>query len=403
MRTLSRWPSVRAVTSKVSWRRVGWCWAVAFLVLPNCSLDRRGIGGGTNLNPGSLPRSSAIFCDIETNVARTCSTAEDRATGIPLGAAAVALNAGQSSGIGLDESPEALARCGGVPEVVHFANAFPGGTSACLNCEVIGPPSATPTPIYADANAACVAKCKDVVRAEGPTIPPPADVTAFCESHTHTSTNFSTCVADVCTNDGTPRADFVDPRRTADRVVWTDLVGVDALTNTLNRTAATTGVFDAGAASTQWITKGDAYVELSAAETNKSHVIGLSQIAPGCAFPCPDTDPSLADVTFGISLNSDGRVYVVEGGVLAPGPDVGGSFGTYAAGERFRVTLTNRWDSPGTITYSRIMGSCTPGAPCPATVLFTHAGSPATYPLRVDATFREFFAVLSDVRVVRVQ
>ena len=397
MRTLNRLPYARILKSTVGPASVGWLWVVVLLALPNCSLDRRGIGSGMNLNAGRLPRSSAIFCDIERETGRRCSTPEDRAMSIRLAAAAVALNTGQTSGFGLDESPDALARCGGVPEVVPFQHSFPEGTSVCLNCEVIGPPSATPTPTYANANAACVAKCEDVLRSSGPTVPPPAAVVAFCESHTHVSTNFSSCAADVCTSSGI-RGDFVDPRRTPEPVVWSDRIGVSAVGNNLSRAAPATGVFDAGAAaSTQRITRGDAYVEFSASENNRSHVIGFSEIAAGCVDPCADTDPGITDINFAISLNLDGNVYVLESGAVIA------SFGAYTAGERFRVTLTDKFDSRGTITYSRIIGSCTPGTPCPETVLFTHTSGPATYPLRVDASFRESGATLTDVRLVRIQ
>ena len=396
MKTPGRWPSLRAVKSLLSWSGIAWFWVVAFLVLPNCSLDRRGIASGTNLNPGALPRSSAIFCDIERNEVRTCSTAADRATAVRLNAAAVALNTGQSSDFGLDESPDALARCGGVPEVVHFQGSFPQGTSVCLNCGVIGPPP----PFYADANAACVAKCEDLFSTPI-VVPAPAATVAFCTAHAHTSANFQTCAPTACTDGGTPLATFVDPRRTPDPVVWRDQIGTSSTDNTLSRTLAPTGMFDAGAVSTQWIVQGDGYVEFSASENDKTHVIGLSELPPGCTFPCTDSAPGVADITYGISLNVDGNVYVLEGGTLVMGPGPGGSFGTYNAGERFRVTITDRWDSPRTITYSRIPpGACTPGVMCVQTVLFTHVG-PAAYPLRVDASFREL-ATLTDVRIVSI-
>ena len=203
------------------------------------------------------------------------------------------------------------------------------------------------------------------------------------------------------------RSDFVDPRRTPEPVVWGDPIGTAESANNLQRTLATSDPsdFDAGAVSKQWISHGDAYVEFSAAENDLSHVVGLSIITPpGCASPCTDADPSLTDINFAVSLNLDGRVYLIQGGVLVTGLDVGGSFGTYAAGDRFRVSVRQSANDPTTavVTYSRITGSCSPGTPCPGTVLFIDS-TLATYPLRVDASFREVNATLTDVRLVRIQ
>ena len=387
-----------SLKASVRWS-LGWLWAaVALLVLPNCSFNVSGLGPlPRNLDPGPTPHTSAIFCDIEKDAGRHCATAADKAMGVRLAAAAVALNTGQTSTIGLDESPAALARCGGEPEAVLFQGAFPEGYSVCLNCgAVLGP-------TYADANAVCVAQCEDVFDPAAITVPPPADVAAFCGLHAHASTNFpiSSCFDGACTTGGMLRPDFADPRRLPEALIWVDLIGVSAASNNLTRTAATTTNFDAGAASPQWMSRGDAYVEFSASETDKSHVIGFGEV--GCPFPCADVDPSLADIGFAVSLNRDGRFYVVEGGVLATGPDVNGSFGTYAVGQRFRVSAKDNSDGTASITYSRLTASCVPGTPCPETVFFTHVGGSAQYPLRVDASFREQGATLADVRVVRIQ
>jgi hypothetical protein len=396
---------------------VGWLWVVALLALPDCTFNAGGVGSGPNLYPGTAPHNSAIFCDIEKESGRHCATATDMAMGIRFSAAAVALNTGQTSTIGLDDSPEALARCGGDPEAVTFQGAFPEGLGVCVNClEVVG------TVSYPTANDACVAKCEDffgVVNSDGsltPDNPPDPSVATFCASHAKASTNApgDGCFGAACSAEGALRMDFADPRRIPEPISWTDLNGVSASGGSLTRTALTSPPvsnppFDAGAASAQWIARGDAFVEFSGNESGKSHVLGVSEIPSGCPSPCPDTDPSLNDIGFSVSLNRDGRFYVIESGVLIAGPDVGGSFGTYAAGERFRVRLTDNHDStttvPGTatITYSRVIGSCDPGTPCPETVFYTHTGAPPHYPLRADASFREHGATLSDVRVVRIK
>ena len=66
-----------------------------------------------------------------------------------------------------------------------------------------------------------------------------------------------------------------------------NLIGVSAVGGNLTRTAAMTGMWDAGAASTQVIASGDGYVEFIATETNRARMAGLSSGAP------PDTDASL--------------------------------------------------------------------------------------------------------------
>jgi hypothetical protein len=131
---------------------------------------------------------------------------------------------------------------------------------------------------------------------------------------------------------------FIDPRRIPEPVIWTDAIGAGASGNTLIRTAPTTNPpsSNAGAASSQWILRGDAYVEFSAAETNRSHLIGFSEIPTGCASPCPDTDPSATGIGFGIVLFNDGRVYVARHAVLIPGPGPTQNFGRIRRGMGFR-------------------------------------------------------------------
>lgn len=384
----------------------GWLWLVVLLALPNCGFEVGGLGVPPNLDPGPLPHSDAVFCDIETFGGRHCASPEEIGSGIRLAAAAVAINTGAKNTIGLDESPAALARCGGAPEAVTFEGPFPDGLFACLNCGAVVPAT------YADSNAVCIAKCQDVIANSG--VPGPPDVLAYCSANAHAATNFpiSSCFMGACSTGGTLRDDFVDPRRPPEAVTWTDLIGTAASGgdgNALARLTATSPPagnppFDAGAASIQWIARGDAYVEFSAAESSLSHVAGLSQIPAGCLFPCADTDAGLTDISFGISLNRDGRYYVLENGSLVPGPDINTSFGIYAAGDRFRVSVKQSADgsNTATITYSRLTGSCIAGMPCPESVFFTHAG-PASYPMRVDASFRETAAKLTDVRVVRIR
>jgi hypothetical protein len=376
-----------------------WFWPLALLALPNCSFDVSGFVVAPFLDPGALPHTSAIMCDIEKFQApsRRCATADDLVAGIPIAMAAEALVSGQTSNVGLDYSPAAQAACGaGNPQAVDFQGAFPEGFAVCLNCGDVIPA------LHADATAVCVAQCQDLVANGAGPMPP--DVLAFCTATAHPSTNFPTsgCFDNACSDGGTLRSDFADPRRIPEPVVWTDFIGTSAVGSNLTDDSATTGNFDAGAVSTQWITANDAYVEFEASENNLSHVVGLSQVSATCPFPCADTDAGI-NINFAMSLNFDGRVYLLEGGTLVMGPDLGGSFGTYAAGDRFRVKVKDNFDGTAVVTYSRINGECVPGNPCNETVFYQHLGSPAVYPLRVDASFREQTATLADASIVRIQ
>jgi hypothetical protein len=376
-----------------------WFWPLVLLALPNCSFEGHGIIV-PYLDSGALPHSSAIMCDIEKFQApsRRCATAEDLAMGMRLESAAEALVSGDSSRIGLDFSPAAQAACGaGNAQAIDFQGAFPEGFAVCLNCGDVIPAS------HADATAVCVAQCKDLVfNGEGPF---PPDTVAFCTANAHPSTNFpaSGCFDNACSEGGTLRSDFADPRRIPEPVVWTDLMGTSAVGSNLTDNSAPTGNFDAGAVSTKWIHASNGYVEFEASENTLSHVVGLAHVSGGCPFPCTDNDPSLVDITFAISLNSDGRFYIVEGGTLVVGPDVNGSFGTYVAGDRFRVKVKDTLDGTAAVSYSRLIGACLPGHTCNETVFHTDAGSPAVYPLRVDASFREQTATLANVSIVHVQ
>jgi hypothetical protein len=375
---------------------VDWLWPLALLALPGCA-EILGIEPWTP----ETSLTTLVFCDFPKPPpdGPTCIKPDEIDIGIRQAAAAVALNTGQTKSITIDESDTALAACAattGGPQAVVFQGPFPQGIPGCAD-----PGTLT------NANKFCVTVCSG----EG------ADG-SFCASNAHASTNVPlTGFPGLCSAEGAPGSE--DPRIKPEKVVWdpdpANLIGVTPNGNDLQRSAPTSPPannppFDAGAASTQRIEHGDAYVEFSAAENTLSHVIGLSEIPDGCASPCTDTDPSLADITFAISLNLDGRFYVLEGGVQVTGPDINGSFGTYDPNDpagpnpRFRVSLRQSADGTktATVTYSRLTASCNPGNPCPEDVFYTHVGL-AHYPLRVDTSFREANATLTNVTVVRIQ
>ena len=380
--------------SSARYLSVGWFWAVALLVLPNCSFQAGAVGPETNLNPGLSPHDSVILCDIE--MARHCASAEEQAMGTRLASAALALNEGKpGTNIGLDDSPDALGRCSGGPEAVIYQGPFPRGYAVCVNCDdVIGP-------VYADTNAACVAQCEDFfgsTDASGTFIPnvPPLDADRmFCEAHARASTNVpqNGCFAGTCLTAGMVSPDFVDPRQEYEPVVWQNAIGVvpTGAGNSLQRTAAFTGTFDAGAVSSQVITLGDGFVEFTATETNTTRLCGLSSGAP------PDTDPS-ANIGFAITLfnnNGTGDIDLFESGTFI------GNFGTFTAGDRFRVRVKDNHNGTAAISYSKVTGPCSPGTTCAETVFYTSLSTGA-YPFRVDASLFDQGATLTDARLVRI-
>jgi len=388
----------RARKSRLGWVGLGWFWVSVLLVLPNCSFQVS-TGAGPNLQKGSPPRSSAIFCEIEKE--RKCvsqlSDAE-RAMAIRLRAAAVKLITGEDSFIGLDESPEALARCGGTePEAVIYYGPFPKGYTSCVNCgEVVG------TTTYPDANAACVAQCLDFfgsVAADGTIIPnnppKPADQT-YCQAHARVATNAPSdrCFANACMLEGAEDPNFADPRRIPEPVEWADFIGTTASGSDLTKTTPTNPTPNAGAASTQRMTMGDGYVEFSASTNTRTHVVGLATHPQGCTT-CQDTDPTFADINYAIGLGSDGRMYVLQSGALIVGPGANGSFRNYAAGDRFRVSVRDKSDGTATVTYSRIVNG--------GEELIYTSPAVARYPFRVDAAFADLGATVNDVRIVRIQ
>jgi hypothetical protein len=370
------------------------------------------------LNPGSPPRTYAILCDIERkSEPRRCATPEEVSSGaiIPQSSAAVALNVRATSNASLDYSVDAKAACGGLPQVVTYEGAYPEGAPACVKyLEVIGPGRP-----YANPNAVCVAVCNDLHRVNDLYQATPSEAQAFCQKNARASTNFPISDDDVglfglggflgaCAPEGVLRPDFdlddpqqpalIDPRRVSDPVEWdpATLVGVTVVGsagNNLERTKAGSGVFDAGAASSQVIDSGDAYLEFKATETNRRRRIGL---AFGNA---PNPDPGANHIAFGIELGGDGIARVVEGGAIKA------TYGNYTAGQTFRINVKDDNSSgTATISYSTLMAPCPPGVPCAENVFYTHASAaPVSYPFHTDTSFFVLGGTLTDVRILRIK
>ncbi|HKG46248.1 MAG TPA: hypothetical protein VKB02_05950, partial [Pyrinomonadaceae bacterium] len=157
---------------------------------------------------------------------------------------------------------------------------------------------------------------------------------------------------------------------TTENVVWTNIMGVSASGNTLTKTGA--AGWNAGAVSTQTINSGDGYVEFTASETNLARMCGLGN---------GDSGQNYTDIEYAIQLTaSDGTngVWIFESGTLR------GNFGTYAAGDKFRVAVAS-----GVVKYYKISG-------VNQTLLYTSTIAPA-YPLLVDTSLYSTSSTLTTV------
>jgi hypothetical protein len=373
---------------------LGWVLPFALLALPNCALlvglgDYQAPGPG-GLDPGPLPHSGTILCDIEsgeTNARHCPATDDDELVGVRLAEAAVDLVTGIGSGIAIDDSQATRNRCQGRPEAITYWTQFPDGLPVCLNCGQIGSAS------YPDAGAACMAKCREMF----PLLGGVGDAATFCAAHARASTNFTppgtACYASACFDSGSPRPAFPDQRRGPEPVNWQDTIKVTANGNNLTRTDPTPSdpqVFDGGADSSQVISHGDGYVEFTASETDKSRLCGLSTGAP------PDLNPNYQNIGYAIDLFRDGQVSIWENGIKVK------DAGPYQAGEKFRVAVRANDDgNTATLTYLRVTGSCLDGHTCATELLYT-SQFPARYPLRVDTSFHEQFGTLTNVGLVYI-
>jgi hypothetical protein len=381
------------------WLRAGWFWPLALLTLPTCGLiynfDASGPPRPPSFDPGDPPVTGAIMCDIPKVVfgSDCLDDNTDPSEGMSLARAAIALNLGETNPIVLDFSPAATAPCDGKPRKIAFHGPFPDGLTVCLNCSQQIPTT------FSGPLEACVAKCKDLIRAEQEMTD--ADVDAFCVLNTRLSTNFdTTCFEGFCTIGGTPIPNLADPRRTPEPLKWTDLIHTMAAGSTLSfpDSGPPPADFSAGAASEQLITTGDAWVEVAAGELGVSHVVGL-RTSCNDVDTCPDMDGTLADIPLSLSLNFDNAVYVIEKGNVLAGP-----LPDYTPGERFRIHVVDHNNGTADISFSRLRAPCLPNQDCDDPVFYTYpVGTGPNYPLRVDATFREPNASLTGVTIMRIK
>src|SRR5882724_5868287 len=159
---------------------------------------------------------------------------------------------------------------------------------------------------------------------------------------------------------------LVTSEGSAGAVTWTSAVGVSVAANNLTKPGS--NGWDAGAVSTQTISSGDGYVEFTATETNTHPRLGLSY---------GNTNQSWDDIDFCIYLQNNGTLDINEGASSR------GSFGSYAAGDVFRVAVEG-----GVVKYRKN-----------GTLLYTSTVTP-TYPLLVDTSLYSTNATLTNVRLV---
>jgi hypothetical protein len=284
---------------------------------------------------------------------------------------------------------------------VTFQGPFPDGLSVCINCGQQIPSK------FPDANAACRAKCVDLVNQMDRI---PGDFTAdqFCNApgNANVSTNFSavfgTCAEGACNNPA-----FVDKRRDPEGVTWTSFsANAGAVDSTLMGSSAGAATYGEGAASDpgQAIETGDGWIQFSAGEANVGHAIGVSSGAT-------DSDPSLLDMDIAVLLDNDNFVYISvnkvpqnggQGGVNLPGM----AFATYTPGQLFRIHVFDKHDSTASMSLTSLSAPCVSGMPCNTeTTLFTLPVNSAlfpAYPLRVDASLKGQ-ASLANVQLMRIR
>ncbi|AUX29097.1 MULTISPECIES: M23 family metallopeptidase [Sorangium] len=148
--------------------------------------------------------------------------------------------------------------------------------------------------------------------------------------------------------------------------LWSDVRYVTANGGLLTRTAG--WGWHAGASSAEQIDAGDGYVEFSTNEANLQKMAGLSH---------GDADQGYGDIDYAIYLRADGGLEVFEQGVGQ------GYFGTYQAGDIFRVEVFN-----GQVRYRKN-----------GLVFHTSLTAP-TYPLGLDTSLHDEGATVASAQVV---
>src|SRR5262249_49721556 len=137
-------------------------------------------------------------------------------------------------------------------------------------------------------------------------------------------------------------------------VVWTNLTNCAIIGNSLQKVSGRSDSADAGARSQQTLTAGDAYLEFTVFDLNRTLFCGLTHGATGTSY---------ADIDFAIKLTDFGVAEVRENNTYAGET-------TYRAGDVFRVAVQS-----GKVTYYKNGGP-----------VYSSSKAPS-YPLFADASF----------------
>jgi hypothetical protein len=167
----------------------------------------------------------------------------------------------------------------------------------------------------------------------------------------------------------TPGATISDVQLVSTAISWQNLVGASGAGNDLTKTASTS-LWNAGASSVETL-DGAGSIEFTTGESTTAKMVGLGN---------GDDSQHYADIEYAVWLKANGSFGVYEGGVVRDA-----TLGTYAAGDVFRISVTDG----GQVFYN-----VNDGPP------FYISAVPATFPLRVDTSLYTPGATVQDARIV---
>jgi hypothetical protein len=167
-----------------------------------------------------------------------------------------------------------------------------------------------------------------------------------------------------CLDPGSEEQEETGSSGLAASVTWTNVVRVTAAGNDLTKNDPG-GTWNAGAVSVEELA-GDGHVEFTTGEASTTKMCGLGN---------GDAGQGYVDIEFGIRLKANGGIAVYESGTQR-----GSGFGTYAAGDVFRVQVEG-----GVVSYRK------------NGVVFYTSALWASFPLRVDTSLLTDGATISDV------
>jgi hypothetical protein len=342
------------------------CAAPFVLVFHGCQFVFPHQGPPNLPSPPPPPPSgtAGLFCDVEAT--RRCATEADLREGVRISEPfREGFWISRSSRIGLDDSQEARIACSGRPQAIVFVDAFPNGSPVCVDPGVV---EANPESV----RNTCIEWCDSRQLIDGN-----GDV-FFCRSITFPSNGAGHPFPGACTEAGTLRGDFKDPRKPTIDVVWTGFEGAAQTGDVLSKTVLTDAWGDSGAESAQQLASGDGSVRVTASDTLTFRIFGLGR-APSPGNPFDDPTNSFDDIEFGLLLTNTGTLLVLESGA----PPMGLNVGTYVTGDVLEVGVFQ-----GVVEYRKNARLLHRSIPPP----------PSVYPLRAEAALFNASATLTGAR-----